>query len=224
MPAHCRDLWRADLGGVEGRRIVLLLHAATGPGPRGGGPGGDGDGAGVLDRPAERGPVLSSVENAGNLNRVWLRLIDDDVGKARKCHFAPVRHPAAGSSEIGKSFRRAPFDAADVRDDSAADLGSAIAGGLRASGSPGRKGSEEKKRLAVPPPSRSQQGTWARFWGNSRTLQLFIVPVGLSAESVGQESGSLSRRLLYTAEGWVRKWKSRKKQVLGIEETKDHEN
>ena len=43
------------------------------------------------------------------------------------------------------SVGRGPSDAAGVRGDSAADLGAAVTGGVRAGGLPGRKGSEEKK-------------------------------------------------------------------------------
>src|ERR1022692_2190828 len=40
---------------------------------------------------------------------------------------------------------RGPSDAAGVRGDSAADLGAAVTGGVRAGGLPGRKNGEEKK-------------------------------------------------------------------------------
>ena len=45
---------------------------------------------------------MRTVENARNLNRVRLDLIDDDVRQRRKCKFTPPVHPAAGSSQMGR--------------------------------------------------------------------------------------------------------------------------
>ena len=47
-------------------------------------------------------PVLRTVENARNLDRVRLDLIDNDVRQRRECKFTPSGHAAAGSSKIGK--------------------------------------------------------------------------------------------------------------------------
>jgi len=47
-------------------------------------------------------PVLRTVENARDLNRVRLDLIDDYIRQRRECEFAPSRHAAAGPSKIGK--------------------------------------------------------------------------------------------------------------------------
>ena len=45
-------------------------------------------------------PVLRTVENARNLNRVGLDLIDHDIGQRGECQFTPSSHAAAGSSEM----------------------------------------------------------------------------------------------------------------------------
>ena len=47
-------------------------------------------------------PVLRSVKNTGNLDRVGRDLIDHDLGQRRKCQFTASSHATAGSSEIGK--------------------------------------------------------------------------------------------------------------------------
>jgi len=48
---------------------------------------------------------LRTVENARNLNRVRLDLIDNDVRQRCKCKFTPPGHAAAGSSEIGEILK-----------------------------------------------------------------------------------------------------------------------
>ena len=48
---------------------------------------------------------MRTVENARNLNRVRLDLIDNDVRQRCKCKFTPPGHAAAGSSEIGEILK-----------------------------------------------------------------------------------------------------------------------
>jgi hypothetical protein len=47
-------------------------------------------------------PVLRTVENTRNLNRVLLDLIDNYVRQRCECEFAPSGHAAAGWSKMGK--------------------------------------------------------------------------------------------------------------------------
>src|ERR1039457_6558628 len=56
--------------------------------------------------------------------------------RGQRCQARPV---------ILASVGRGPSDAAGVRGDSAADLGAAVTGGVRAGGLPGRKSGEEKR-------------------------------------------------------------------------------
>ena len=52
-------------------------------------------------------PILGAVENARNLNRVGLYLIDDDVRQGRESELAPPGHAAASAPKIKGSPRRA---------------------------------------------------------------------------------------------------------------------
>ncbi len=45
---------------------------------------------------------MRTVENARNLNRIRLDLINNNVGQRRECKLTPSGHAAAGSSKIGK--------------------------------------------------------------------------------------------------------------------------
>src|ERR1039458_3959111 len=98
------------------------------------------------------------------------------VGEARPILLAPVG--------------RGPSDAQGVQRDSAADLGAAIAGGVRAGGLTGRKGSEEKKegwwscpriapkRAQVTGPLRSGRGPPRFVWALVRFPAVRCAKVG----------------------------------------------
>jgi hypothetical protein len=45
------------------------------------------------------------MEDAGDLNRIRLDLIDNDVRQRCKCKLTPACHAAAGSPKIGKVFQ-----------------------------------------------------------------------------------------------------------------------
>ena len=47
-------------------------------------------------------PVLRTVEDVRNLNRIWLDLIDDDVRQRREGKLASPNHPLAHAAKMGK--------------------------------------------------------------------------------------------------------------------------
>jgi hypothetical protein len=88
---------------------------------------------------------------AYNLANLWRRLVlPKKIENWSLIQFTATvgedrRQADQARSVLLASVGRGPSDAAGVRGDSAADLGAAVTGGVRAGGLPGRKGSEEKK-------------------------------------------------------------------------------
>src|ERR1019366_198456 len=117
------------------------------------------------------------------------------------------------------SVGRGPSDEPGVRGDSAADLGAAFTGGVRAGGLPGRKGGEEKKegrwsvrelRRNAPkfPVDSCREGAPPAFHGAGKTFR------PCAAKNIGRNRGDC--RILF--EAGKAKWKRKSRLIAkGVE-------
>jgi hypothetical protein len=153
---------------------------------------------------------------AYNLGHLWRRLVlPKKIENWSSDQLAATAGEDRGQADQARpvllaSVGRGPPDAPGVRSDSAEDLGAAVTGGVRTGGSPGRKGSEEKKegRWSVRELGRKHQS--CRLAPDLRALPPTSSWVLVQFRRLAANTWSQSRRLAVCfINARIRKWKSR---------------